>query len=243
MSVKPRIIAWDLETTGLSANFAYLLCMGWKVIGEKKINLIKITDYPEFEKDCTNDKKLVADCKKVLESADAWITWYGRRFDEPFLNSRLIHHGFSPMPNMCNNHIDGWRTAKYKLRMNSNRLASVSEFLQVEEKTPVKGGMWVKAQAGHKNALSYVYKHCRQDIVVLEQVYEKIKPLIDPHPNLNVITGTQDACPRCGTVGRLQKRGYHTATSRRYQRWACTNCGAWSRSILCDKSPKKVKIR
>ena len=127
---KARIILWDIESYNLNANFGYVLCVGWKVLGEKKVNVIKISDYELFDRDPTNDREVVREARDVLTDADAWVTWYGGGFDEPFINSRLLNHGLSPMPPMGSAHIDGWKIARYKMTLNSNRLASVTAFLR-----------------------------------------------------------------------------------------------------------------
>lgn len=226
---KPKIILWDIETSNLNANFGFILCIGWKYYGAKKVNLIKISDYKDaFKKDCTNDYHVVKEAKKVLEQADGWVTHYGQRFDEPYLNSRLLYHGLSPLPPMGRAHIDTWRIMRYKMKLNSNRLNSATAFFNLEEKTPVSGPMWIKAIAGDKKALKYVYEHCKQDIVVLEQAYDKLKPLHTTHFNINLATGVKDACPRCGEVGFLQKRGFQYAATTRKQRYQCQACGGWS---------------
>lgn len=224
---KANIVFVDIEASNLNANFGYMLCGAWKSQQEKKVNCISIADFPLFEKDPTNDKKLVEAYANEISKADIFVGWYSTRYDIPFINSRLIFHGLKPLPPIP--HVDGWRIAKYQLKLNSNRLASAASFLGAEQKTPLDGPTWIKAQAGHKSSISYVVKHCKQDIVVLEQVYEKIKMLAKNHPNVNLVSnGSTDACPICGTVGRLQKRGFTIAQTSRKQRWQCQKCGAWS---------------
>lgn len=226
---KPKIVLWDIETSNLNANFGFILCIGWKYYGTKKVNIIKITDFDLFNKDCTNDYHVVKEAKKILEEADGWVTHYGTRFDEPYLNSRLLYHGLSPLPPMGQAHIDTWRIMRYKMKLNSNRLQSASAFFNLEDKTPVSGPMWIKAIAGNRTALKYVYEHCKQDIIVLEQTYKKLLPLHSGHFNVTLVSDTKkDACPRCGTAGKLQKRGFRYAATTRTQRYQCKECGGWS---------------
>ena len=225
------IILWDIECTNLNANFGYILSVAGKALGEKKIESFDVSKYSSYQGDPTNDKKLVKEAGDYLATAGAWVTWYGARFDVPFINSRRIHHGLTPLPPIP--HIDGWRIAKYKMAMNSNRLASVSSFLQVQEKTPLDGPTWIKASAGNKAALKYVVKHNVQDVVVLEEVYNKIKPLITTGPNVSLLesgsTRNQrvQLCPICSSP-RLQKRGANITTTGSRQRFQCQACGGWS---------------
>lgn len=124
-------------------------------------------------------------------------------------------------------HIDGWEIARSKLKLHSNRLASVSSFLDIEEKTPLNGPIWIKASAGDPSALKYVIKHCDQDVLVLEQAFERIRQLATTGPNLSLLVGQPGGCPRCGS-DKLQKRGYRIAVTQMYQRLQCQSCGAWS---------------
>lgn len=223
---KPKIAFFDIETTNLNANFGYVIAVCWKFRGNKKIHTVKITDSPTFKKDPTNDKWVVQTAAEGLSKADMWVGWYSTRFDEPYLNSRLLYHDLGPMPPVP--HVDGWKIARYKMKLNSNRLQTVTSFLGMEDKTPLSGPIWIRAMAGQKDAINYVVKHCQQDVVVLEQVFEKIKILSTSLPNINVVTGKTDSCPSCGTQGNLQKRGFRIAKVSKTQRYYCTSCGAWS---------------
>lgn len=237
---RPKIIMWDLETTNLNANYGYILCGGWKELGVGKAKCKNITQFPQFKKKRTNDRDLVIHLRDVLSEADMWVTWYGSRFDVPYLNSRLLYHGEDPLPPIP--HIDGWRVARWKMKLNSNRLQSVTQFLGLEEKTPILPQMWIDAMAGDRRAIRYVVEHCLQDVVVLEQVYERIKPLITDHPNVNMVTGTPRACPVCGSIS-IQKRGWNVAKVRRSQRYHCQACGAWSRGRP-EKHPRAdIEVR
>ena len=233
---KPRICLFDIECTNLNANFGYVLCVAWKWLGEKKIHLVSITDFDLFDSDCTNDRLVVREAAKEIAKADMWVTWYGQRFDVPYLQTKLLQHGMKPLPPIP--HVDGWRIARYKMKLHSNRLASVSDFLGIEEKTPLKGPTWIKAAAGHKHSIKYVERHCKQDVLVLEQAYEALRPLCTTHPNMSLATDRQ-SCPVCST-GKLIKRGFTIARTRKYQRWQCTDCGAWSKSSQAEPEKRTI---
>lgn len=223
-----KLCFFDLECSGLRANFSYLLSFGWKFQGEKKANVISIADYPLYEKDPTNDKQLLKDARDILMESDIICGHYSSRFDLPYLNSRLLYHKMRTVPSNIP-HIDTWKVARYKLALNSNRLDTIAKFLEVpHSKTPVSGPQWIRAQAGHKKSLKYVIDHNRADIYVLEEVYDRIRCLITNHPNVNIVTGNNPACPVCGGV-KLQKRGWNIAGVSRSRRYHCRTCGAWSR--------------
>lgn len=226
----PKIVAFDIESSNLSGNFGFILCIGYKYVGEGKPTIIKISDFPLFKKDSTNDREVVKAIYDVLVDADAWLGHYSTRFDVPFINSRLIYHGLKPLPPMtASTHIDTWRISRNHLKLNSNRLDTIAKFLEVkDQKTALSGPIWIRAMAGHKPSLDYVYKHCYYDVLCLEQVYEKIKSLYPDHFNVNIVTREFNNCPRCGK-GPLVKRGYYYAKTTQTARYNCKGCGAWSR--------------
>lgn len=220
-----RIAFFDIEVTNLDADFGYVICVSWKFLGEDKIHTVRIDDFNLFKREPWNDRELLREVRERLSVADIIVGWYSSKFDIPFLNSRMLHNGISPLPPIP--HIDGWRVAKYKLKLHSNRLDSVTKFFRLDQKTPLDGDIWTKAKAGHRPSIKYIVEHCEQDVLVLEEAYHKIKSLISNHPNINIVNDLDARCPTCGSK-RLQKRGYTIARTSKKQRYACQSCGSWS---------------
>lgn len=220
-----KILFWDTETSNLNADFGFIIAGGGKYLGDKKLTTFSISDYGRWKDNPTDDKILVRDFAKYLSEADLWVTWYGQRFDVPFVNSRLVFHGYSPLPPIP--HVDLWRVSRFQLHIHSNRLASASAFLGLEDKTRLDGPTWIRAAAGHRPSIAYVKDHCIQDIEVLAQAYEKMRPLILNGPNVGIIlTGDRDRCPNCG--GPRQRRGFRVTPMGKKQRFQCVKCGGWS---------------
>lgn len=68
-----------------------------------------------------------------------------------------------------------------------------------------------------------------QDVILLEQVYEKLQPWVTNHPNFGLfVNSDRPICPNCGS-NHLQKRGTYYTKTLSYQRYHCQECGAWSR--------------
>lgn len=196
---------------------------------DDKVSVYSITDYKLFRKNCTDDKILVKKLADELSKADIWVTWYGTYFDVPYLNSRLLYHGLDPLPPVP--HVDGWRIARNRLKLHSNRLASVSAFLGLDDKTQLLQDQWRKAAAGYRDAIKYVKEHCAKDVVVLEQAYNKLKTLSSDHPNVSLIPRndgtTVPGCSTCGKPNGWIRRGYSIARTSRRQRFQCKFCGHW----------------
>jgi len=237
---QPKILVWDLETTDLLADFGTILCAGYKWLGEKKVNIISLLDFPRtFENDATDDSRLVKEFYKVLSEADIWITWYGERFDDRMFQSKLLEYKLPPCPHV--QHIDLWKTCKYRFKLSSNRLKTAAAFMDLEEKTPVLGKVWRRARTGHGPSIRYVIEHCVQDVLVLEQAYLRMRPWVKQHPNMGIIQEQTEACPTCGVSGKLHKRGLYRSRTRTYQRFSCQACGAWCRAKALDKELSQLE--
>lgn len=221
-----RILSWDIEASGLNADFGIVLCVGFKEVGKGKPEVLNILDYANDGDLIRAEKRLLKDVYTRLLDCDVWLTHFGTWFDINFVNSRLIYHKLPIIPPKFN-HIDTWKIAKNRLKLRNNRLITISEFLGTEdEKNAIKPEQWIRAMGGHRPSMNYIVEHCRRDVLVLEEVYERIKPLVIDHPNKGLIDG-RGGCSTCGEM-KLQKRGYHVTRTRKYQRFQCTGCGAWS---------------
>jgi uncharacterized protein YprB with RNaseH-like and TPR domain len=223
-----QILSWDLETSSLNADYGMILCAGFKTVGKGAAKVISIDDY-EGNDIFVREKKLLKDLSAELLRSDVWLTWFGTYFDVPFVNSRLLYHRLPTLPANYP-HIDGWKTARNRLKLRNNRLKTVQEFLgTATEKDAVLGPTWMKALAGDSKALKYIINHCRKDVKALEEAYMLLRPLILDHPNKGLSDG-RGGCGVCGET-KLQKRGFHITRTRKYQRFQCQGCGSWSRGV------------
>lgn len=232
MAGKPKILIWDIESTALNSTFGTVLCIGWKFLDEDEVYIPTILDAKSSH--LKDDSILVDQFVEAFDKADIHVTWYGERFDLPMINSKLIKYGRNPLPNKP--HLDLWKTARKHFKLHSNRLAVWGEYLGCEnQKTPITHDDWLHAALGDEGAMEQVVDHCFYDVLVLEEVFDKMRPWIKEEPAHQLFTGGEPmSCPSCGST-HLQKRGFHVARTRKYQRWACQECGKWSRSRTAEK--------
>jgi uncharacterized protein YprB with RNaseH-like and TPR domain len=235
-----RILSWDIEASGLNADFGIVLCVGFKEVGSGKPEVLNILDYTGKDKDLIRaERRLLIDVSARLLDCDVWLTHFGTWFDINFINSRLIYHRLPIIPPNFN-HIDTWKIAKNRLKLRNNRLITLSEFLGTEdEKNAIKPEQWIRAMGGHRPSMDYIVEHCRRDVCVLEEVYNLIRPLMLDHPNKGLIDG-RGGCTICGEM-MLQRRGYHVTRTRRYRRFQCMSCGAWSKSTTFETFNDVIK--
>lgn len=233
---KPKIWCWDLETSSLNANGGFIISASVVDVAKpnKVLRSFRVDDYKGWNQDPWNDRELVSDLRDFLSTADTWVTYYGKRFDGPFMATRIVYwrsRGFklNHMENVP--HIDLYDTAKRRLRLHSNRLQVVSTLLGHGDKTPLDLPVWIKAAGGHKPSIDYIAKHCDKDSIILAKNYLSLRPLIVAHPHIGMLQGGRaaDSCPVCGSKD-LQKRGTYTTPASVRQRLWCKACGKWSNS-------------
>lgn len=225
-----KILSWDIEASNLAADFGIVLCVGFKEVGRGKPEVYNILDYTGVDNDLIKaEKRLLKDVSKKLLDSDVWLTHFGTHYDIPFVNTRLLYHQLPILPpNYA--HIDTWKIARNRLKTRNNRLITLSEFLGTDdEKNAIKPEQWIRALGGHSPSMDYIVEHCRRDVLVLEEVYTRLRPLVLDHPNRGLVDGG-GGCGVCGS-NQLQKRGTHITRTRKYQRFQCQDCGAWSKSV------------
>lgn len=229
---EPSILGFDIEASGLNADFGIMLCFGSKFVGRGRVEVLNILDYPGLDL-IKKERNLLIDVSKRLLSADIWLGHYSQRFDVPFINTRLLYHRLPTLP-AASAHIDTWKISRNHLKLRSNRLATISTFLGTEEeKNAIKPEEWIRALGGHRPSMGYIVEHCRRDIMVLEEAYLRLRPLAVDHPNRGILA-KGGACPGCGSKD-LQKRGMHITRTRQFQRYQCQKCGGWSRSLTAER--------
>lgn len=215
-----RILSFDNETSHLKADFGTLLCWGYKWLDEKKVHVPSLLTHPG--KHMIDDRPLVKHVHEIMGSADMWVTYFGKGFDVPFLNSKFLEYGLSILPNIP--HVDLYFTVKSNMSLSRKSLQNVAYHLDLEaKKTPVEGRIWKKAMIGDQKSLLYIIKHCRSDVLLLEEAYLRLRPLVRTHPRVSGF----GPCRYCGST-RLQRRGIAiTKLKNEQQRIQCQACGGW----------------
>ncbi len=228
---EPRILLWDIEATNLSAPFGTILCIGYKWLGEKKVHVPTIMDFSQGSR--LSDKGLVEHFAEVYNTADYTSGHYASRYDRPMISSKLIKYGLPPLKPI--QMIDTWWVARRELKMHSNRLQAIAEYLDTHvSKTPITFDDWLQAAAGDKEAIKNVVKHCKADVLVLEEVFIKLRPLMKEEPSRALsVKVDRGSCISCGST-HLTRQGFKIAKTRRFQQLQCQTCGKWQADTKAD---------
>lgn len=215
---------WDLynPSVGLSQlmESTSILCWAAKWLGGKDVMFERGTG-----KGGKNKRSMLAAMHELLEEADAVVHYNGTKFDMPTLNKEFVLHGFvQPRPYK---QIDLLKVVKKQFRFPSNKLEYVSKALGVGSKEKHSGHeTWVGCMNDDPKAWAVMEKYNRQDVLLLEKVYEKLIPWLKGHPNLSLYK--DQVCPTCG-ASEYQRRGYAYTHSGKFNRFQCTACASWFR--------------
>lgn len=120
----------------------------------------------------TFDKRLCSQFLEDLDQFDRLITYFGTRYDVPFLRTRCLSHGlgFPPMGTLF--HTDAYYAVRHKLKLHSGRLEAACTFFGIPSKsTKLDPGVWRNAQAGCTKSLNLVLSHNVEDVESLESLW------------------------------------------------------------------------
>jgi uncharacterized protein YprB with RNaseH-like and TPR domain len=175
-----KIGIFDLECSNLNADFGIVLCCSIKTYGEKKIQTLRLDTYPSWKKDRTDDKKMCKDILAILDDYDILIAHNGQYFDKGWLNAKAIKYKLNPRI-AHTKFVDPCHIARRKLKIHSNSLRSLISFLGLTtQKTEVNQNVWMRATLnGDKKSMDYIVHHCEIDVRALEEVYDRMRKLIN----------------------------------------------------------------
>jgi len=144
-----------------------IICICYKWEGQEKVHSL------EWNKGC--DKEMLQKFSKVIDSADEIVGQNSDKFDVKWLRTRCILHNIPISPKF--NSIDTLKMARQGFNFNSNKLDYMSKFLGREGKTETSYDLWKDiCLKNSKEAMTKMVNYCKNDIMILEQVYNKLKP-------------------------------------------------------------------
>ena len=166
---------------------------------------------------------------QLLTEADAVVTYNGNKYDLPKLRGTIALAGLTPPPPPTS--IDLLKVVK-SLGFVMNRLAYIGPLLKVGGKVKHEGfRLWRSVLEGDEKARERMRKYNIQDVKLLVNLYERIKPFITNHPHIGDERGE---CGSCGS-NRMQSRGHRRTKTFKIQRLQCRDCGSW-------QSGKRTKV-
>jgi uncharacterized protein YprB with RNaseH-like and TPR domain len=217
---------WGLFKQNISINqiekSTEMLCFGARWYGEKKVTFRSVHH--------DGKKEMLKEVHRLLDEADVLVGWNSKGFDSKHLKRELLQAGMKP-PSPYKE-MDLMLAVKSQFRFPSNKLDYVAQTLGVGAKVQHSGfELWTKCMAGEKKAWAEMKKYQIQDVNLLIDLYEILKPWIPNHPNTALHKGLEEGCAVCASP-RLQRRGVARTASGTYQRFQCQDCGKWQRGPI-----------
>jgi len=171
--------------------------------------------------------EMLTEMHRLLDEADVVVGWNSQSFDVKHMNREFLEAGMNPPAPFKD--LDLMRVVKSQFRMPSNKLDYVAQLLGVGAKVKHSGfDLWLDCMAGKKPAWAEMKKYQIQDVNLLIDLYEKLKPWIKNGPNVALHDGIEDGCRNCGSI-KLHRRGVAKSNTATYQRFQCMDCGSWNR--------------
>lgn len=248
MTASPKILTLDIET---SPNIVYR----WGLYDQSPVSIEQIIEPQrvicwaakwhdrsrvEFASEFHDGHEfMVGRARELMSEADIVVHYNGKRFDMPHLRTEFLLAEL--MPSAPVQEIDLYQVVKSRFRFPSNKLDYVARRLGVGGKVSHAGqALWTGCLAGDPKSWASMKRYNLNDVVIEEQVYDRVRPWITNHPNMALfIDGDDPTCPNCG-LHELTKQGVRRTATTVYQRYQCNHCGAWSRG---GKSLDRVDLR
>ena len=170
---KPEKIGFfDIESSNLHADFGILLSYAIK---ELDGDIYGAVISPKELRSAKLDNGIVKKCIQDMRRFDKIITYYGTRFDLPFVRARAMLYGLDFPVYKEIKHTDVYYWARAKLCLHRRRLQTVCDFLGIPAKEhPMTPNQWTTALTGNRASLDYIFVHNKEDVVSLEEVYKRL---------------------------------------------------------------------
>lgn len=252
---EPRILIYDIETAPIigavwqkyEANLVwtvqdwYMLCFAYRWLGEKKTYVVSQRDSGNYKPGSEDDSDVIRKLRQLFDEADIVVAHNGNNFDQKKTNARIAYWGMSPPAPY--KQVDTLQAARRYFKFTSNKLDDLGEFLGVGRKLDTGGAkLWKGCMAGVAKDWKQMENYNKQDVVLLEKVYLKLKPWMTTHPNIARLSNRPEVCPRNGCDAKyLQSRGERVTNVSRFKRYQCQKCGAWCSSRLSVKEETDSK--
>lgn len=190
-----KIIFYDIETTGFDKEKSNVILIsgGWFLDGDTFLIKQYFADTTDEEKD------ILLAFKEDVEKFNAWCSYNGKAFDEPFILKRMGMNNISFIS--PEEHIDLYRIIRpYQtyLKLERCSLKSVEEYLGIEREDKIDGAVSVELYYEFLNTKDLsirdtIMLHNFEDVLNLPKIFELVSDIEnnDEMQRANAITEKQ----------------------------------------------------
>jgi len=258
----PKILLIDIETAPAHGRFWqpfkttiqhfqvtkpwFIICWAAKWFGE--VDVISDCVTPQ-EALMRSDARISKSIWGLVNEADVLIAHNLVRFDKRKLFARFIQNGL-PKPR-DSRVIDTLTQAQKHFAFLYHKLDYLNKIFSLRMKDETDYQLWVDCEGGnedepltlheHQEALNYMMKYNKSDILALEDLYVQLRPWMTSHPNLGLYVDDNDPmCPHCLSKDLEEDGEYRTDVSV-FPAYRCNSCGALPRGRKSKVSVEKRK--
>lgn len=198
-----------------------IICIAYKWVGEDKTHALTWDNNQD-------DKTMLEKFIKVANEADEIIGHNGDKFDLPWIRTRCLYHRVPIFPNYTT--LDTLKNARSKFRFNSNKLDYIAKFLGIGAKIHIGYDLWKKIVLNNdKKALKEMVEYCKNDVVILENVYNEMSSYIPAKTHHGIIAGGEKtSCPECSSNNMQFSKKRISATGIPRIQLQCQECGKYA---------------
>ena len=156
--------------------------------------------------------------------------------DVPMLNNRVLQLDLDPLGPVRT--IDTLKLSKKSFRLAYNKLDYLGHYLGLGNKIKTDFDLWLRCYHGDQDALMEMSAYNVEDVLLLERVFDRIKPHVKGLPRLfDAGWDGQLGCPHCGSLDLLV-RGYHRTNISTFPKFQCKGCRRYHRGRSSILQPK-----
>lgn len=170
---KEGVVYFDIETTGFDKENDKIMLISYGRFSGSEFVIKQI-----FADRLSEEKDLLAMFAKDIGDADAWCSYNGIAFDEPFIRRKLQKHGIASC--LPGEHIDLYRLIRpyhKSLGMERCNLKTVEKFLGINRMDTIDGGLSVNLYNQYLDTADQELKriimlHNYEDVLNLPEIHE-----------------------------------------------------------------------
>jgi len=189
----------EVEQDGFILGFAY------KWAHESTVHWVDMFDFPDAKSQFLdlprgrvyfNNLGVVKKLFELKGEADFSIAHNGKSFDDKVSNLEFMRHRLGPPDNPKS--YDTKNEWNRYFRGPSAKLDEIARYLDLGRKLSHEGKkMWFDHIAARKTKMG---AYAKQDVALLEQVWNLLKPWVKAPPNWNLDGDRPACCPACGSA-------------------------------------------
>lgn len=234
---QPKILLFDLESAAdISVGFQrwnvnispdnviqdghWILSAAWKWLGDPEVFSCAVSSEEAL---VCNDINPVSQLFEAFESSNIVIGHNSDKFDLPLFKTRLLLNGMDNHRTVKS--IDTLKIAK-QLKFPSNKLSSIAKYLGLEDtKHDMNIKDWIACNNGDPEALEKMRKYNAQDVLLLEQIYLRLRSFDTKSSIDRFYFDEKERCSACGHEHLTSTGNSVIIGVSAYEEVICNSCG------------------